>query len=325
LTDTTKKFTSFALKVAILAAACYFIIHQYNNKGDDIKQFELLVSRIPQGHVITIMSVVVILMVANWSLEAFKWQYLTRHLSKITFWQAIEGVFCGLTWAVITPNRFGEYGGRVMYLPPRKRIHGVFAMAVGAFGQNVITNVLGFISMAWFAFTFLNLNTLMLTGVFVLTCTSIAFFLILYFNIKWLVWLLDRVPFLKQFHRFFEIMGRYPFGELLTIMYFCLGRFFIFSFQYYLVIHLLVPQIPMYEVLLMVFIVFFIQSALPSLDVFDIAVRSAVATEVFSYATDQKMAIVAAFASIWLINLIFPAIIGIIFTLKIKFFDRSVY
>ena len=323
MTATTKKFISYALKAAILSAACYFIIHQYVNKGDNLKQFEVLISRIPQVHVITIMSLVVVLMVANWTLEALKWKYLTRNLAQITLWESIEGVFCGLTWAVITPNRFGEYGGRVMYLPPRKRIHGIFAMAVGAFGQNVITNVLGFVAMAWFAFTFLKLNTLMLTGAFVLSCTSIAFFLILYFNIKWAVWLLDRIPFLSKFHRFFEIMGRYRFAELRTIMYFCLGRFFIFSSQYYLVIHLLIPQIPMYEVFLMVFIVFFIQSALPSLDIFDIAVRSAVATTVFTYVTDQHVAIIAAFSSIWLINLIFPAIIGSIFTLNIKFFDRN--
>jgi hypothetical protein len=323
LTTTTKKFISFALKATILSLACYFIIHQYVNKGDNLKQFELLISRIPTVHVIIIMSLVVVLMVANWTLEALKWKYLTRNLANITLWQAIEGVFCGLTWAVITPNRFGEYGGRVMYLPPRRRIHGVFAMAVGAFGQNVITNVLGFISMAWFAYTFLDLSTLMNTGVFVFSCTSIAFFLILYFNIKWSVWLLDRIPFLKKFHRFFEIMGRYRPAELRTIMYFCLGRFFIFSFQYYLVIHLLVPQIPMYEVFLMVFIVFFIQSALPSLDVLDIAVRTYAATTIFAYITTQEMAIAAAFASIWLINLIFPAIIGSVFTLNIKFFDRN--
>jgi len=323
LTVTTKKFISYALKATILGLACYFIIHQYINKGDNLKQFELLVSRIPRAHVILIMSVVVILMAANWTLESLKWKYLTRNLAKITLWQSVEGVFCGLTWAVITPNRFGEYGGRVMYLPPRRRIHGVFAMAVGAFGQNVITNVLGFVAMTWFAFTFLKLSALMLTGVFVFSCTSIAFFLIIYFNIKWAVWLLDRIPFLNKFHRFFEIMGRYQFAELCTIMYFCLGRFLIFSSQYYLVIHLLVPQIPMYEVFLMVFIVFFIQSAVPSLDIFDIAVRSAVATTVFAYVTDQHVAIIAAFASIWLINLIFPAIIGSVFTLNIKFFDRN--
>ncbi|PJJ80532.1 hypothetical protein [Mucilaginibacter auburnensis] len=323
MTATTKKFVSFAIKAVILALAFYFIIHQYVNKGSNLKQFQLLVSNIPQQRVITIMAIVVVLMAANWGLEALKWKYLTRNLTNITPWQAIEGVFCGLTWAVITPNRFGEYGGRVMYLPPRRRIHGVFAMGVGAFGQLVITNVLGFIAIAWFTYTFLKLNTLVQNSVFFFACTSIAFFLILFFNIRWMVWLLDRIPFLKKFHRFFEIMGRYSFAELVTIMYFCLGRFFIFSLQYYLVIHLLVPQIPMYEVFLMVFIVLFIQSALPSLDVFDVAIRTYTATTLFAYVTTQEMAIAGAFASIWLINLIFPAIIGTIFTLNIKFFDRN--
>jgi len=119
-------------------------------------------------------------------------------------------------------------------------------------------------------------------------------------------------------------MGRYSFSELANIMFFCLGRFVIFSFQYYLVIHMLVPAIPMHEVFLMTFIVFFIQSALPSLDVLDIAVRTYAATTIFAYVTTQEMAIAAGFASIWVINLIFPAVIGIIFTLKLKFFDRNV-
>ncbi len=135
--------------------------------------------------------------------------------------------------------------------------------------------------------------------------------------------MLDRIPFLSRFHRFFDIMGRYTLHELCNIMHFCLGRFSIFSLQYYLVIHMLVPQIPLYQDFLMVFIVFFIQSILPSLDVLDIAVRSAAATAVFAYVSNQQVAIIAAFASIWLINIIFPAIIGTLFTLNIKFFDRN--
>ena len=119
------------------------------------------------------------------------------------------------------------------------------------------------------------------------------------------------------------VMGDYKFDELLKIMWFCLARFFVFSFQYYLVIHLLIPEIPLVEVLLMVFIVFFIQSALPSLDLLDIAVRSAAATTIFAYVTHQQVAVIAAFTSIWLINLIIPAILGSVFILKLNFFDRS--
>jgi uncharacterized membrane protein YbhN (UPF0104 family) len=324
LTSVAKKLFSYFFKAALLVLAFAFIYHQYLQKGDNLKQFELAVNRLSHQQVIIIMSGVVLLMFANWLVECLKWQYLTRRLAPITLWQSIEGVFCGLTWAVFTPNRIGEYGGRVMFLPQRKRIHGVFAMAVGSFGQNVITNIMGAIALLWFCYSFLKMGAFILVGISVLVFVFVALFVVLYFNIKWLVWLLNRVSFLKKFHRFFDIMGAYKLGELVKIMCFCLTRFFIFSFQYYLVIHLLVPNIPFYDVILMVFIVFFVQSALPSLDLLDVPVRATAAATVFHYVTDQQIAIIAAFSSIWLINLIIPAILGSVFIFKLKFFDRSV-
>src|SRR6202000_407629 len=102
---------------------------------------------------------ILLLMLVNWLLESFKWRYLSRKIETISAWGAIEAVFCGLTWAIFTPNRLGEYAGRVLFLPTRKRIHGVSAMAVGAFGQNVITNVLGLSAGLWFLASFFNLNS----------------------------------------------------------------------------------------------------------------------------------------------------------------------
>ena len=323
LTKAAKKFLSILFKAIILVLALTFIYHQYLEKGDNLKQFEISIAHLDHTHVTAIMSAVVALMFANWITETLKWQYLIRKLAPISLWQAIEGVFSGLTWAIFTPNRLGEYGGRIMFLPPRKRIHGIFAMAVGSFGQNVITNVLGAGALVWFAFTFLHLSSWVLLAITVIATIHMGLFLVFYFNIKWLVWLLNRISFLKKYHRFFDIMGTYKFNELVKIMCFCLTRFFIFSFQYYLVIHLLVPAIPFHDVILMVFIVFFIQSALPSLDLLDVPVRATAAATLFAYVTHQQVAIIAAFASIWLINLIIPAILGSVFTFNLKFFDRN--
>jgi uncharacterized membrane protein YbhN (UPF0104 family) len=105
LTAVAKKFFSYFLKVAILVLAFAFIYHQYLKKGDNLKQFEIAVNRLSHQHVVVIMSVVVALMFANWLVECLKWQHLTRRLAPISLWKAIEGVFCGLTWAVFTPNR----------------------------------------------------------------------------------------------------------------------------------------------------------------------------------------------------------------------------
>jgi hypothetical protein len=322
LTAAAKKIFSYLLKAVILVLAGVFIYHRINN-NDNLRQFENLIAHISRSQVIVIMSFVIFLMVVNWVLESFKWQYLTRKLVKITAWEAIEAVFCGLTWAIFTPNRIGEYGGRVLFLPNRRRIHGVFAMAVGSFGQNVITNVLGLSALMWFAFTYHPINLWLATGLSVGAIGFIILILVFYFHIRWLVTLLNKIRFLKKYHRFFDIIGRYRFRELLDIMWFCLARFFVFSFQYYLVIHLLMPQIPVFPMMMMVFILFFIQSALPSLDLLDVGVRSMTASAFFVYITDQKLAVIAAVSSIWLINLIIPAILGSVFVLKLKFFDRT--
>jgi uncharacterized membrane protein YbhN (UPF0104 family) len=324
LTKAAKKIFSLLIKVGVLILALVFIYHQFLEKGDNLKRFQNLIGHISNQQVIITMSAVVLLMFVNWILESIKWQYLISAVQKISVWESIEAVFCGLTWAIFTPNRLGEYAGRVLFLPNRKRIHGVFAMAVGAFGQSVITNVLGASALMWYLYTYSHLNIYIYIWIFVSAIIFMVFFLVLFFHIQWIVKLLDYIPYIKKYHRFFDIMGRYTKPELFNIIGFCLTRFIVFSFQYYLVIHLLIPEMPVVKMMLMVLILFFVQSALPSLDLLDVGVRSAAASVLFAHITNQSIAVVAAVSSIWFINLIIPAILGSVFVFKLKFFDRNV-
>lgn len=303
--------------------AAWYIYHQFYKKNDDLKQFEALTARIDSTHVFVAMGVVVLLMVVNWVLEAFKWRYLTKNLVNITVWESIEAVFCGLTWAISTPNRVGEYGGRVMFLPNRKRIHGVFAMAVGAFGQIIMTNLLGLIAIIWFVYLFIPVSTWLFCLIVLLSALTLAILLIFFFHIKWIVNLLDRIGFLKKYHKFFEIMGRYQTNELIRILGFSMARYVTFTVQYCIVFHLLIPDFAYFPMVMILFVYFFITSALPSLDLLDVGVRSFTASHLFAYVTDQKIAVIAGVSSIWLINLIIPAILGSLFVFKLKFFDRT--
>ena len=324
MTAASKKTLSYLLKATILVLAALFIYNKVIGKNESIRQFELLTSAINPAHVVYTLASIVFLMAANWFLESLKWQYLAKKLTPISVWTAIEAVFCGLTWAIFTPNRIGEYGGRVMFLPNRKRIHGVFAMAVGAFAQNVVTNLTGILASLWFIYYFLDVSIWLYAGCIVISVIVLAFFFIFYFDIKLLVGLLDRVSFLKKYHRFFEIMGRYRLNELLTVLGYSFARFFVFCTQYYLIINLLVPNLPFVEMMLILWVFLFVQSAMPSLDLLDIGVRSFTAMHLFVFITNQQIAIIAAVSLIWLINLIIPAIIGSVFVFKMKFFDRTV-
>ncbi|WP_299285466.1 lysylphosphatidylglycerol synthase domain-containing protein [uncultured Mucilaginibacter sp.] len=317
-----RKTLGYLLKAGILLLTIWFV-YRHVNHNKNLEQFVNRIHSVGQNQVYAGLIAVTLLMFLNWVLEAVKWKYLTKLLEKMSLWKSIEAVFCGLTMAIITPNRIGEYGGRILYLPPRKRIHGIFAMAVGAFGQNTVTNVVGTLSLLYLIYTYQHLNFWLSFGITVFGAVFILAFLLLYFRIRWLVFLLDKIKFLQKYHRFFSIMAKYSFPQLTLIMLLSLARFVVFSSQYYILIHILLPDLHLIPVMVMVFNLFFIQSAIPSLDLLDIGVRNFIANYLFGFITTQSVAIMACVSCIWLINLIIPAVIGSVFVLKLNFFGNN--
>jgi hypothetical protein len=316
-----KRKLSLWLKVAVVLLAYYFIYQSVSNKTE-LAHFVLLVKQLPGNQVALTFVLLVLLMLLNWLLEALKWRYIVRNLARLSVWQAVEGVFCGLTWAIFTPNRLGEYGGRVLLLPPRKRVYGVFVMGIDQLGQNVVTCAVGTTAFLWLLYNYLHPAWWLALLLTLALITFALFMLTCYFNISWLMGLLGRIKWLQKHQRFFNVVAAYDKRRLWGVMLFCISRFAVFSSQYYLVIHLLLPRLQGLGMMMMVFNNFFAQTILPTLDVLDVGLRGLTAATFFSYITNQKIAIIAAVSSIWFINLIVPAVLGSVFVLKIKFFGN---
>jgi hypothetical protein len=262
-------------------------------------------------------------MLVNWLLEVVKWRYLASKLEHISFWKAFQSVFCGLTWAIFTPNRIGEYGGRVLFLQPQHRAKGAVAMGVGLFAQLVLTSVAGSLSIAWFICKFLSTPLTVQFGVWLLAIIYAGGFVILYFNVKWIDLLVGKIKFLTRIKPFFEVLEHYSMRELSIVLLNSLARFVIFTSQYIILMKLTLPELPLLSMILMIFILFFVQAALPTLDIFDFSVRSFVASNLYSYITTQEIAVMAIVSCIWFVNLILPAIFGSIFVFKINFFGDT--
>ncbi|MGK6349885.1 lysylphosphatidylglycerol synthase domain-containing protein [Parapedobacter sp. DT-150] len=318
----TKKILGIVLKVTILLLVAWVLYRKLNNH-QNLQEFKRLMHSLGTFTVITTLSVVVLMMFANWLLEAVKWRYLCRPVERISLWKAVQSVFCGLTWAIFTPNRIGEYGGRVMFLKPRKRIFGAVAMGVGALAQLVMTSVAGSLSIAWFVNRFFDISIIAGVALWLLAIAYAGFFLTLYFNVRWISSWIKRIGFLKRFQRFFEILTRYSPRELTVVFLNSLARFAIFTSQYCILMLVIIPDIRFMPMLLMIFILFFVQSALPTLDLFDFGVRSVTASYLYAHITGQDIAVMAIASCIWFINLILPAILGSVFVLKINFFGDT--
>src|SRR5690606_24417478 len=218
------------------------------------------------------------------------------------------------------PNRIGEYGGRVFFLKSRKRVFGVIGMLVGAISQMVITNVFGMIAVCWFIGEYLNVSSLFYMGICLSGLVYISFFLLLYFNIKLInVWL-SKIWFLKKYKRFLDLLLRYKKRDIQRVFIYSILRYIVFTSQYCILLQFIIPDMPIIEMIPMIFILFFVQSALPSLDLLDVGVRSVTASYFFGFITSHLVAVMAITACVWFVNLIIPAIIGSVFIFKINFF-----
>jgi hypothetical protein len=322
LTAQYKKIFSISIKIAIVVFAFWFIYVKLI-ANNDLKKFISLLNAMPKSQIWTILSIVVALMLVNWGLEAVKWKRLIKQVEPISIWLAIESVFCGLTWAVFTPNRLGEYGGRVFFLSPKRRIVGVVAMAVGNIGQLVLTNVFGAVAVCIFIWRFIPINNVFFLCICMIAIAFCMFFLVFFFNIKWLNSILLSMRWTRKYKKFYSILARYKKAELLKILLFCVARYVVFSTQYYIMFLWLIPEISLLDLMMLVSIHFFVQSLLPSLDLLDIGIRSVTALYIFKYVTQQNTAVVACIASIWLINIIIPAILGSYFVFKLNFFGSN--
>lgn len=318
MTTSQKKYLNYGIKFTIVGLAAWFIYSKVNNQKN-LLEFKKLILSIDSSLIYFTLVLVFLLMLANWLLEVVKWRYLSKDLEELSFWKATKSVLCGLTWAIFTPNRIGEYGGRVMLLQAKNRARGAVLMGVGLFAQLVLTSFFGALSIAWFITTFLETPLTISFGVWLLAFIYAGAFILLYFNVHWIDYLVGKFKFLATVKPFFAVLQEVSQKELLYVLLISLARFVIFTSQYIILMLTILPEIPLVPMVLMIFILFFVQSALPSLDIFDFSVRSFVASNLYSYVTTQEIAVMAIVSCIWFVNLIFPAIIGAFFVLNVNY------
>ncbi|MBC8085177.1 MAG: flippase-like domain-containing protein, partial [Hymenobacter sp.] len=85
----------------------------------------------------------------NWGIEAWKWWRLARHLEPVSFRRSFRAVLVGLTLGFVTPNRVGDYAGRIIELKSR-RLDALGAVFLGRYAQLVVTVLAGTAGLTYF-------------------------------------------------------------------------------------------------------------------------------------------------------------------------------
>ena len=89
------------------------------------------------------MILILLLMLVNWSIESVKWKILIAKIERVSFFRAFKAVMTGVSVSLFTPNRTGDYLGRVFILEKGNHIEGILITLIGSFAQIIVTISVG--------------------------------------------------------------------------------------------------------------------------------------------------------------------------------------
>src|SRR5688572_413988 len=178
-------------------------IYQQIKQQPNLEQSWQQIKQSFSGPLIINLFIVVLLMLANWSLEALKWKLSVREVQHVSFLKSLKAIFSGVSFSVTTPNRMGEYAGRILYMEEGNRLRVVSLTILGSLSQLIITLSFGLAGLLILKNRIIGAGLIEWTRWFDLILIGVAIALVVltvfYFRLRWLAFWLDRVPALSKY------------------------------------------------------------------------------------------------------------------------------
>ena len=262
---------------------------------------------------------VFVLMVVNWTIEAAKWRIQLDGTEKFSIIQSLQSVLTGVAVSVITPNRIGEYVGRILYLKNVNKLQGITVTIIGSFAQLIVTGFLGLIGLIYYIIKIQHsawLNVLLLSSIAL--CLGLTY---LYFNLSKFIEWTSMIPMLRKVKVYLEIVKRFKRKQLLQILGLSFLRYLVYTLQFIILMKILLVEAQVLDLLFTVWLIFWAMAIVPTIAIAEIGIRGETALFFLAPLSTNHFGIVSSSLLLWLINLIIPALIGCLFVFRMKIYD----
>ncbi|HSV12491.1 MAG TPA: lysylphosphatidylglycerol synthase domain-containing protein [Hanamia sp.] len=311
----------------LLAAWLFYSLYQQIKSQPNLHESLQLIKEAPFGAMGLKFWIVIVLAFLNWGLEARKWQVLVKPVHNINFWRAFKSVLSGLALSLNTPNRMGEYGGRILYIKEGSRLKAISLSIAGSISQLIITLVLGCCGLVYLLFfqtrhsgPVMGLSVFWIKVLLLFSSIITAILVLFFFRLAWLIRLIEKIPASKRFIQYVKVLEKFTPKLLLRLLSLSFFRYLVFVLQYILLLQVLNVAIFWVDSFWIISILFLVLAVVPSFAIADLGIRGKFSTELLSVYSVNTVGILGTTFGIWIINLFIPAVAGSILILGIRFF-----
>ena len=289
------KSMKILIKIIIIIGAYGFIVYKFSYNEDFINVFRDF--KIYAPNKLYLLFFVLLLMFVNWTTEALKWKILVKRLESISLLTSLKAVLSGVTVSIFTPNRVGEFGGRIFVLKRKNRISAIFSTIAGSISQLLVTILMGISAIVllyiffpeniFFQFPdkYLSYSLLFLVSIL---------FVYVYFNIPYFSNYLSKIRFLRKYEKYYKVLCLYNKRELFYILLLSIFRYLIFLIQFYFLFKYFNVDIGIFSAFLSVALIYLFMSFIPTITIVEIGIRGSTALFFAGMFSDNDLGIISA-------------------------------
>ncbi|PLW94798.1 MAG: hypothetical protein C0592_01600, partial [Marinilabiliales bacterium] len=277
-----------------------------------------------------ILACVILMMLINWSAEAFKWQRITGSLQKLSFTESLKSVLAGLAVGFFVPNRVGEFAGKSLMLEKASFWKASVLAFYTSFAQLLTTGFWGLLALMFFSELLEGIIPFNLHYFSVAVFALIMIVLILvYFSLNRFTYIFKR---LKRIYKQIDVLNQVRRSDKFYVLAFSFIRFIVFTSQYIILLALLEIKLPFSDAFLIISLMYLILMVLPTIALTELPARSALLFMLLSAWGELsnsglpdalEVRVILASTLIWLINIAVPAIVGAFFIPGFSIFKRK--
>ncbi len=249
----------------------------------------------------------------NWALETLKWRCFLGAFTPVSFLKTYKAVLAGVAVSLFTPNRVGEYAGRMLALDKQAAWGAIFSSLLGSLCQWIVLLAAGVPGAFAIASRFSNVEPLLLRSFFALGMGLVTILIFAVFNIGIAAGLAQLLPWRsirRKLMKSLAALRRCEQRSIAAALMWAVLRYAVYAGQYYLMLRFFGIDASLPLAAAGIASIFLAQTSLPLPPLAGLLARGELAMVIWGYFTADTAAILAAAYGLFILNLSLPSLVG---------------